>query len=209
VNLAPLSADLLRKLPPQNLEAEQAVLGGVFLQSSVLNDLVEILGEDDFYSPAHRQIYAAMLDLYRENAAIDVITAADKLSSMNRLDEIGGPAYLASLTESVVSASNALYHAQIVREKSLRRRLIGICADILTRVGDSGEQVEALLDESEQAIFSIAEERSKKPITTSKQLIQELFDHLSENVGAARCSPGCPPGFPGWTNSRPGCSVRT
>ena len=126
------SSDLLRKLPPHNTEAEQAVLGGVFLRNDIFHTLVDTISDEDFYSPAHRTIYQAFQELYRCRQPVDLVTAAEYLQSRGQLDEVGGTVYLASLAESVASASNAVFHAQIVRDKSVRRRLIQTSSEILT-----------------------------------------------------------------------------
>ncbi len=110
---------------PQKPGRRKAVLGGVLLKNAVLFSLIDLVGEDDFYSPVHKTIFRAFLDLSRKNAAIDMVTLADELSKAGRLEEVGGPLYLAELALSTVGAANALHHARIVREKSVQRRLIG------------------------------------------------------------------------------------
>ncbi|HKK33927.1 MAG TPA: DnaB-like helicase N-terminal domain-containing protein, partial [Desulfomicrobiaceae bacterium] len=159
--LSRASSDLLRKLPPQNLEAEQAVLGGVFLRNDVLHSLVDLLSEEDFYSPANKTIYQAFLTLYRRSQPVDMVTVAELLQGEDKLDAVGGAVYLASLTESVASASNAPFHARIVRDKSVRRQMIQASSDILTQCFESSADVESLLDESEQRIFAISESKGK------------------------------------------------
>ena len=190
-----VSADVLRKVPPQNLEAEQSVLGGILLKNAILFNLVDLVGEDDFYSPAHRFIFQAILDLSRKNAPIDLVSLAEALRVSGRLDEVGGPAYLAELASATVSAANALHHATIVREKSVQRKLISTAVDIITRCYDGGQETDTLLDESEQAIFSIADSRTTKGLHTAKDLITRVFEQIEKRMETKELVTGVPSGY--------------
>ena len=189
------SSDLLRKVPPQNLEAEQAVLGGVFLRNEVLHSLVDVLSEEDFYSPANKTIYQAFLTLYRRSQPVDLVTVAELLQSEDRLDSVGGAVYLASLTESVASASNAPFHARIVRDKSVRRQMIQAASDILTQCFEASAEVETLLDESEQKIFAISESKGKPVFQRSKDLVHRMFEQLEMRAGQGELVTGVPTGY--------------
>ncbi|MGE4551643.1 MAG: replicative DNA helicase [Desulfovibrionaceae bacterium] len=164
-------------MPPQDLDAERAVLGGVFQSNAVLHNLVDTIVPEDFYSPAHREIYAAFLALYNKNHPMDYVTVADELTRMGKLDEVGGPVYLAELGESVVSAANAARHAHIVRDRAILRHLIDTASSIISRCYDSGE-VEELLDSAEQDIFAITDARQTSPIVSSKDLINQVVDEV-------------------------------
>ena len=190
-----VSSDVLKKIPPQNLEAEQAVLGGILLKNAILFNLVDLVGEDDFYSPAHRFIFQAILDLSRQNAPIDLVSLAEALRMSGRLDEVGGPAYLAELTASTVSAANALHHAGIVREKAVQRKLISTALDIITRCYDGGQETEKLLDESEQAIFAIADARTTKGVHSSKELVTRVFEQIEKRMENKELVTGVPTGY--------------
>ena len=176
------SAALLRRVPPQNLEAEQAVLGGVFLRNSLFHSLVDIIRAEDFYSPAHRLIFQAFEALYANNAPIDIVTITEYLTQTQVLESVGGAVYLAELADSPVSAANALHHATIVRDKSVARRLIEVASDIIGDCFES-QDTEALIDKSEQAIFQISDVRGKSTIHSSKQLVQSVFKELEKRVG--------------------------
>ncbi len=189
------SADLLRKVPPQNHEAEQAVLGGILLKNSILHSLIDELSEEDFYSPVHKTIYQACLELNRQNIAIDLVTLADVLEKSGQLEGVGGYTYLAELAESTVSAANAVFHAKIVREKSVLRRLIGASAEIIESCFESGEDVEAILDEAEQSIFSIADAKTTKSLESSKTLIDRVFKQLEERAAQNELVTGVPTGY--------------
>ncbi len=194
-DLQRVSADVLRKVPPQNLEAEQSVLGGILLKNSILFNLVDLIGEDDFYSPAHRFIFQAILDLSRKNAPVDLVSLAEALRASGRLDEVGGPAYLAELAGATVSAANALHHAGIVREKAVQRKLITAAVDIITRCYDGGQETETLLDESEQAIFSIADSRTTKGLHSSKDLVTRVFEQIEKRMETKELVTGVPTGY--------------
>ncbi|MDQ7833275.1 MAG: replicative DNA helicase [Desulfovibrionaceae bacterium] len=190
-----VSSDLLRRLPPQNLDAEKAVLGGVLLKNSVLFSLIDLVSEDDFYSPVHKIIFRGFLDLSRKNSAIDMLTLADELSKAGSLEEVGGPLYLAELAQSTVGAANALHHARIVREKSVQRRLIGAATDIITRCFEATQDVNQLLDESEQAIFSIADAKTVRGVKSSKDLVAAVFEQIEQRMENKELVTGVPTGY--------------
>ena len=189
------SSDLLRKVPPHNIEAEQAVLGGVFLRNDVFHTLVDTISDEDFYSPVHRKIYQAFQELYRRREPVDLVTVAEYLQTRGELDEIGGTVYLASLAESVASAANAVFHAQIVRDKSVRRRLIQTSSEILTNCFEAGQETESLLDQAEQQIFSIAESKGKPAFMSSKDLVNRVFEQLELRAGQGDLVTGVPTGY--------------
>lgn len=194
---APVKADfdLTSKTPPQNLEAEQAVLGGIFLRPDMMDALLDHVGEDDFYSPVHRTIFQACLHLYQRSVPIDLVTLSDHLQGTGQLEQVGGPVYLASLTESLVAASHAESYARIVRDKAILRRLIKAASGIVRSCHDGGQDVDRVLDESEQAIFAVSESRVKSVFSTSKQLVQEVFEHLESRVGRQELVTGVPTGY--------------
>ena len=120
----------ISRLPPQNIEAEQSVLGAILLDNAVLSRAIEILRPEDFYRGSHRRLFAAMLDMAEHDQAIDLITLRERLEQKNQLEEIGGAVYLASLVEQVPTAANIAYHARIVREKAMMRGLISASTEI-------------------------------------------------------------------------------
>ncbi|MDY7000367.1 MAG: replicative DNA helicase [Thermodesulfobacteriota bacterium] len=185
----------MRKVPPHNLEAEQAVLGGVFLKASVFHELVDIIGEDDFYSPVHKTIFQAFQELFRQNIPIDLVTTAERLGAIGKLEETGGAVYLAELADSTVSASNTLFHAQIVRDKAIQRELIHVAADIIENCFSGGAAIDSLLDESEQSIFKISDARTKPAFIHSKDLVDKVFEELQERVARKELVTGVPTGY--------------
>ena len=185
----------MRNLPPQNLDAEQAVLGGVFLNGPVFNQLVDILDEDDFYSPAHRRVFAAFHELSRKSAPIDLLTVSDELARQGVLDEIGGRAYLADLSQSVVSAANAMHHAEIVKQKSVQRKLINAAAGIIEQCYEPGTELDELVDHSQQSVFQVAQERGGQPYRASKDLVHDVFVKLQERIDRQELITGVPTDF--------------
>ena len=141
------------KLPPQNLEAEQSILGGVLIENDALNTVVEFLEDGDFYREAHQKIFHCMIALSERNEPLDLITLTNELKKKKELDEIGGASYLASLVEAVPTAANIAYYAKIVKDKSTLRKMISTATEIVTQSFQEGKELEDLLDEAEQAIF--------------------------------------------------------
>ncbi|MFH1915331.1 MAG: replicative DNA helicase [Pseudomonadota bacterium] len=172
------SSDLLRKLPPQNLEAEQAVIGGVFQSNTMFHELVDLIDADDFYSPAHRTIFQCFIELYNRQRPIDLVTVKDQLETSGHLDTVGGPVYLFELADSVFSAANALHHAKIVRDKAILRRLIDASSSIITSCYEAGD-VDELLGESEKRIFHIAQAKANANQIDSKRLLDRVFEDLT------------------------------
>ncbi|WP_084591144.1 replicative DNA helicase [Desulfonatronovibrio magnus] len=182
-------------MPPQNMDAERAVLGGVFLSNTVLHSIIDILTEEDFYSPAHQIIFRCFLDLYRRSIPVDLVTIHEELEKRGQLDAVGGAVYIASLGESVASASNAIYYAGIVKEKSIRRHLIRAATEIISESYEPGSEVGDLLDSSEQKIFTISEAKTKQVFRSSKELVTDVFEMLSRRVEDKNLVTGVPTGY--------------
>jgi len=185
----------LHKIPPQNLEAEQSVLGGILIDNQALNSVLEILQADDFYSDAHRKIFAAILDLSEKGRPSDLITLSDVLKDRKQLDAVGGVSYLASLVDNVPSAANISYYSKIVKEKAILRSLIGTATDILSKSYAAGSDVDTLLDEAEHAIFEISENKIKPSFSPLKELIKDSFRTIERLYEKKELITGVPTGF--------------
>ena len=190
-----VSADLVKRMPPQNLDAEQAVLGGVFLSNEVLHTLIDTLSEEDFYSPAHKIIFRAFVELYRRNIPVDLVTIHEELEKNSLLESVGGAVYLASLTEAVAASANVHYYAQIVKEKAVRRHLIRAAANIIAQSFDPASEVSDLLDSSEQSIFAVSESKSRQVFRSSRELVDDVFELLEKRVERKELVTGVPTGF--------------
>ncbi|MBN2569536.1 MAG: replicative DNA helicase [Deltaproteobacteria bacterium] len=170
----------LHKVPPQNLEAEQSILGGILLDNSAVNNVIEILDADDFYSEAHRKIFKAIVELSEKSEPSDIVTLANNLRDKNQLDALGGEAYLASLVNSVPSAANIAFYSKIVKEKSILRRLIGAATGILNESYNSAIDIDSVLDEAEHAIFEISENKIKPSFYPIREIIKDSFRTIEQ-----------------------------
>ncbi|MBP8985147.1 MAG: replicative DNA helicase [Syntrophobacterales bacterium] len=185
----------LHKVPPQNLEAEQSVLGGILLDNQALNSVMEILRVEDFYSEAHRKIFAAILDISEKSRPSDLVTLNDYLRDKKQIDAVGGAVYLASLVDTVPSAANIVHYSKIVKEKAILRNLIGTATDILTKSYNAGSDVDGLLDEAEHAIFEISENKIKPSFSPLKDLIKDSFRTIERLYEKKELITGVPTGF--------------
>ena len=143
------------KLPPQNLEAEQSVLGSILIDNQVFHKVIEFLSAEDFYRPSHGKIFGTMVELISHSQPIDIVTLTSKMKSLGVYEEVGGAAYLAELLERVPTALNAEYHAKLIRDQAIKRNLVTACNDITSRGLDPGESTEEVLDYAEKKIFAL------------------------------------------------------
>ena len=183
------------KVPPQNLEAEQSVLGAILLDNMAMAKAMEVITEEDFYRSAHRKIYTAMLDLSETGEAIDQITLTEHLKRKGELESIGGAAYLAELVAAVPSSANVRYHSKIVRDKALLRSLIGTSHDIIARGYEGASSVDELLEHAERSVFSIAEGKLGASFVELKQIIKESLDLVDALSKRKERITGIPTGF--------------
>jgi replicative DNA helicase len=180
---------------PHNLEAEKCVLGAVLINNHAFNPAAEVIDADDFYRHAHRRIFETMVGLTDRSEPVDLVTLKDALTKSGEIDEVGGPAYIASLTDGVPRTANVEYYARIVKEKSTLRRLIQASSDVLGRAYDADEDADVLLDEAERSIFQIAEHRMRTGFVSLASLVDggyQLIDQLQQHRGLVT---GVPTGF--------------
>ncbi|BCL60867.1 hypothetical protein DGMP_15600 [Desulfomarina profundi] len=159
------------RMPPQNVEAEQAVLGSILLKADTFGKVLEILKPEDFYKDGHKLIFEVMIDLFEKNEPQDVLTVSNLLRDTNRLEEAGGATYLATLTSIVPVTSNISSYAKIIREKSILRKLIEVNTDIAARCYEEQNDIDILVDQAEQAIFDIAGKKSGQNFTPIKSIV--------------------------------------
>lgn len=170
------STDLsIYKLPPQNIEAEQSVIGAILLDNNALNAALEIISPGDFYKEAHRKIFSAMLDLNERGEAIDLVTVTDSLRGKNELELIGGASYLSTIVNTVPTSANIKFHSKILHEKALLRNLINVSTEIATLGYNGTERVEDLLDHAERSIFALSERKIRPSFVPIKDGIKECF----------------------------------
>ena len=176
----PTIQDSPGNIPPQNLDAEQAVLGTVLLQDKSILKIAEILSPEDFYRDAHKTIYRSMLDLFEKREPHDLITVANLLGDRNKLEEIGGPAYLALLTDIIPFSGTLVHHAEIIRKKSVLRQLIRTTSEVAARCYDAQDDIDALVDEAEKTIFEIAQSKRKQGFQPMSDIVPKAFDRITK-----------------------------
>ena len=183
------------RLPPQNLEAEQCVLGSILLKEGALAKVLDILTDQDFYRDAHKTIYAALVALFEKNEPLDLITLTDILRDWNKLDAVGGPAYLASLTDIVPLSANVVYYAQIVRRKALLRQLISTTTEIAARCYEEQDDIDALIEETEEKIFDIARRKTDQAVAPLHAIIKQNFAAVTQLYERKEHITGIPTGY--------------
>ena len=183
------------RLPPQNLEAEQCVLGSILLQQGALVKILELLMPEDFYREAHKNIFTAMVDLFEKNEPQDIITVTNVLKNKNKLDDVGGPAYLANLTDIVPVAANIIYYAQIIRSKAILRRLIQTSTEIAARCYEEQGDIDSLVDDAEQTIFEISRTKSNQDFQALSKIIPETFKRVEKLAEKKELITGVPTGY--------------
>jgi len=180
---------------PQNIEAEQSVLGAILIDNEAMSIALELIGPSDFYKDAHKKIFTAMIDLYERHEPIDLITLTDYLRSTNLLDEIGGEQYMAFLATAVPTSANIRQHAKIVKEKALLRALIHSGTEIVKRVFEDPSDPDELLDYAERLIFDISAKKVKGSFVSLKDLMIDTFTTIERLYDRKEAITGIPSGF--------------
>ena len=184
------------KIPPNAVELEAAILGGILIDNQALNDVIQFLDYSHFYSSKNAIIYQAMTNLEIKNEPIDANTLKDELERLNKLTEVGVIEYIIDLTTSISTSANAEHYARIVFEKYVLRNLISISSKIVTQCLDPGVETFHILDRAERNILDISESLAKKKIITTKDEIENLYDELGELRGKdTKGVTGVPTGF--------------
>ena len=180
---------------PHNLEAERSVLGAILVQNDAFNLAAQVIDSSDFYRDAHRRIFDRMAALSERSDAIDFVTLKEELSRAGELDAVGGPAYVASLSDGVPHATNVEYYARIVKEKATLRNLIYAANKILTNAYEAEQESDLILDEAESAIFGVADDRIKAGFVEMRELVKENFPKIELLFEQKRLITGVPTGF--------------
>ncbi len=183
------------KIPPQNIEAEQSILGGILLENSAINSALEILSKNDFYSEAHRRIFSVIVELSERNEPVDIITLSNALKDKNMLDSVGGSAYIASLVDNVPSAANVANYAKIVKEKAILRGLISSATDIINSCYEPGSDVDLVLDKAEHSIFEISENKVRPSFFPIREIVKDSFRSIEDLFARKELITGVPTGF--------------
>ena len=185
----------IERVPPQNLDAEQSVLGSMLLDRDAIARVVELVRPEDFYRDAHRRIYETMVELFERGEPVDLITVTDRLRDKGQLDDVGGAAYVTGLLNTVPTAANVEYYARIVLQKSMLRQLI-VAGTQIAHLGFEGENdVEILVDRAEKLVFSIANRRLIQEFLPIREILKESFERIDRRYQEKGTVTGVPTGF--------------
>lgn len=183
------------RVPPQNIEAEQAVLGAILINGDALITAMERISSDDFYRGAHQRIFEAIVELAEEQEPVDLITLTSLLQNKQQLEEIGGVTYLSELANAVPTAANIDYYAAIVEEKSMLRRLIRTATQIVTNGYANEDDVGSMLSEAEAKILEISQRRSSSGFVVIRDVLMEVFEKVESLYSNKGGATGVPSGF--------------
>ncbi|MDT8951541.1 replicative DNA helicase [Lacticaseibacillus paracasei] len=186
---------LIDQQPPHSDEAERAVLGGIFLNADTLPDAQEYVTADDFYKKAHRLLFQAMTDLQDNGTAIDTVTVSDYLDNHNNLDDIGGVGYITDLVAATPIASNVVYYAKIVQQKSTLRKLISTAQNIASRSYTEQDDVEGLVEDAERQIMDVSENRNQAGFKQIKDVLNQAMAQIDQLYQNDQAITGLPTGF--------------
>ena len=183
------------RVPPQNIEAEQSVIGAMLIDKNAVGVVTEKLMPEDFYRQAHQVIYSAILTLHSKNEPIDMITLINELKKMNRLDDVGGVAYVTLLANVVPTAANAKYHAQIVEDKSVLRQLVEGGTTIASLGYEGAEDVPVIIDQAEKMILQISNRKGSKDFAEISEVLSETINHIQAVLESKQSITGVATGF--------------
>ncbi|WP_347548224.1 replicative DNA helicase [Pseudalkalibacillus hwajinpoensis] len=183
------------RTPPQNIEAEQAVIGAVFLEIDALTTATELLQPEDFYRAAHQKIFSVMIELSEKGEPVDLVTVTSELQDRKLLEEIGGVSYLSDLANSVPTAANVEYYSKIVEEKSILRRLIRAATDIASDGYAKENEIENLLSEAEKSIMEVSQRKNTGAFISIKDVLVTAYDNIELLQNSTGDITGIPTGF--------------
>ncbi len=186
---------VLEKLPPQNIEAEQALLGSLLIDKDAIIKVADLITEDDFYKDIHQMIYSAMFEIWERHEPIDILSIANRLEEKEQLETVGGRTYLASLSNSVPTSSHVLSYAQIVQKKSTLRRLIKVSTETIQMAYKEEEETTDVLDKAEQKLFAISQKFLKQNFIPLKDTLVQAFERMDEMHKGTKRIRGMPTGF--------------
>lgn len=183
------------RIPPQAVEIEQAVLGAMLIEHGAATIALQMLKAEDFYKQAHQHIYQTLSNLYERDNPLDLLTVENELKDQNLLDSVGGAGYLSDLTRMVSSSANIEYHAQIITEKAIKRNLIVNCTDVIKESYDSSTDAYDVLDDAEQRIFDLANQKSKSSAQPVADVLKDTLAYLEDMRGKKYGITGVPSGL--------------
>ena len=183
------------KVPPQNIDAEKAVLGAMMISEEAIGSSIEGLDSFYFYETSHQKIFEAVCDLYAQRKKVDIITLSDWLKNTGQLESLGGISYLTQLAEFVPTAANAQYYIEIVKEKGIQRQLIKNATEIITKSYGTNVDIHELVDSAEQLIFEIADAKQKQQAVHVKDIVKNTIENIELLYQHKKSITGIPTGF--------------
>ncbi|MFP6624326.1 MAG: DnaB-like helicase N-terminal domain-containing protein, partial [Myxococcota bacterium] len=183
------------RVPPHDSSAEKAVLSAILLDNAAIREIAGQITADDFYVPAHRRLFGAMEELNDANQPVDLTTLSDYLKSRDLLDSIGGPMVLAEIADYEATAANVVYYKDIVRDKSIKRRVIETATEIVNLGFDPAEPSEQLLDEAESKIFAVGQSQAASSLSPLSEAVLDAADHIDVLMSLSGELTGVPTGF--------------
>ena len=186
---------MIDRVPPQNIDAEQAVLGAMLIKKEAIAEVAQILRPEDFYRDAHKIVYEAMLNLFNKNEPADIVTVSDYLNNENLMEKVGGVTFITAWANTVPTAANVTYHAKIVREKADLRNLINTATDIAGMAYESSDDVADVIDKSEKMIMEVANRQNVSAFTPMRDIVMETFDKINVLYESKGGLTGIPCGF--------------
>ena len=187
--------ELKDKVPPHNLEAEQATLGALLLNWDAVSNVISLLDSQKFYSYQNRLIYEAMISLFRQNIHGDTLALINELTKTGKLEEAGGAAYIASLTDLVPTAANVEFYAKIVLDQSIRRELIKISQDLKLNAFDETKESRSIIEEAEKLIFTLSDKNQTTKVYGMQEIINRTIKTIDEHYKNKSSFTGIPTGF--------------
>lgn len=187
--------EVIQKIPPQNIEAEQYLLGSLLIDPEAIIKVADMIQPSFFYKEKHSLVFEAMLELYEKREPLDLVSISNRLQEKKQLENIGGRSYLISLTNSVTTASNIVAYAKIVNKKATLRRLIGAADNIIKLGYQETEDIETVLDQAEQKLFGVSQQHLKQNFISIKETLSEAFDRIDEIHKESGKLRGIPTGF--------------
>nr|MBP6943215.1 replicative DNA helicase [Candidatus Buchananbacteria bacterium] len=188
-------AELLQRVPPQNLEAEQSLLGALLIDKDAIIKIADLISSDDFYQDANGQIYETIIELFNKKDAIDILSLTSRLEDKQLLERVGGRNYLVTLTNQTPSAAHVVSYAQIIQRKATLRRLIAAAGSILESSYNETDEVNSTLDRAEQSIFAVSQKYLKEKFTHIRDVLSDAFDRIDELHREKGKLRGLPTGF--------------
>ena len=186
---------MIGRIPPHSLEAEQSVLGAMIIDKEAINTAIEKIKPDDFYREANREIFKAILVLFNKNEPVDLITLSEELKRVDMLENTGGIAYLADLSSSISTSANTKYYCNIVEEKSILRKLISSCGDVIGKSYEDSEEVNTIIEHAEKSIFDITQGRHREGFSPLSEVLLDSFSQIEARAASQNELTGLTTGF--------------